>query len=272
MPGGGKNLEASAAVQKVLPPVPGLIKQEVVGGGSKGEASGGKIAYPTSWPSSSATASAALAGLTASQIVKQEKAAKGMASAARTAAAAGGMSINLPSPLLDTSLFLRMGENNVSQQTQQQQPMAGSNPLDSITQNFFAKFLSSPTFSNPNFAQVYNALLGSNISAASILNSINPALLGLANMQKPKVPAYNPMSAQPPNNTQWNGVMANANYQYLQNPHNPLGLEEDEEGNDDDAMGVADTYADYKPAKCNFHTIHHSIVISSLRIFFVGFI
>lgn len=39
--------------------------------------------------------------------------------------------------------------------------------------------------------------------------------------------------------------------QYLQNPYNQTpGLEEEDEAHEDDTMGVADTYADYKPAKC----------------------
>lgn len=280
VPGGGKTLEAAKQIKKASagqgPPPLISIKQEIPGllPASK---MGKQLQYPTGWPGSVTTAAT---GLTASQLLKQETMKASSSSAAGISAnlnttgigsGGTGVSISVPSPLLDTSMFLRMSDQSPQTQQSQQPGVGVSNPLESLTQNFFAKFLSSPAFNNPNFAQVYNALLGGNLSAASLLSSLtNPALMGLANLpQKPKVPAYNQV---PPNNAQWNGVMAGVNYDYLRNPHNPLGLEEDDEAHDDDTMGVAETYADYKPAKCMRYILSYVLYFCTSFKFFTNFL
>lgn len=162
VPGGGKTLEAAATatatatanathIRKVNPALATpLIKQEMPALTKMA------FPYPTSWPSGSSTSA-----LTASQLVKQEAVSKSSSSVpaaggSRNHGGSAGLSINVPSPLLDTSLFLRIGDSS----NPQQQGVPNSNPLDSITQNLFAKFLSTPAFSSPQFAQVYNALMG----------------------------------------------------------------------------------------------------------------
>lgn len=143
VPGGGKNLEAAKHLHNANT-MTAQIKTEA------GTARGG-LPYPSSWPSSS-TAS----GMTASKLLKQETLGSVAASAigGRSQQGGGTFSVPVPSPLADTSVFLRLAEPVTTTQG-----MATSSPLDNITQNFFNKFLSQQSM-NPAFAHLYNALLG----------------------------------------------------------------------------------------------------------------
>ncbi|CAL8120089.1 unnamed protein product [Orchesella dallaii] len=235
VPGGGKTLEASKSIRKAGPSTP-AIKQE-------GSLTKSSIPYPQSWPSSSAAA------LTASQLIKREPAGSGVPGSRNQGQ---DISINVPSPLMDTNLFLRLATEPLTNP----QGFQGSSPLDNISQNLFAKFFTTPL--NPAFAQLYNAFVGNSSSAAqSILNSFNPALMGLAGLPQQKPKMNNPYAPAP----NWNGLHPNMNYNYM-NPSQPV-LEEEDETHEDDSMGVAETYADYKPSKLNIGKRHPDPVVET---------